>query len=151
MSAYHPLIIKPAKDDALSWREGKKNEYQQENTRPPPILGCHACSSLMSQVWWKNILSVHFFSKWILSAAWRKGFEESTTLRGLLLPISATECSPKTLCLCLQLRCIQKILFDLTWRGLWTFPFVCYRESDSRSLPYVPRKMTNSLKGANAA
>lgn len=86
----------------------KKNENQQENTRPPPIFRCHACSSLMSQVWWINILSVHFF-KWFLSAAWRKAFEESTTLRGLLpLPDSAAECSTKAWCLCLQMRLIQK-------------------------------------------
>lgn len=113
----------------------KKNEKQQENTRPPPIFGWHACSSLMFQVWKGKKHSVCSLRKKDFCLQYAEtAFEESTTQRGLLLPVSAAPCSGKAQCLCSHLKCVLISSWpDMKQSFNPTFPFVCRLEYKKKS------------------
>lgn len=149
MSTCHPLIIKPARDDTLSWREGKKwkptREHSPTTNFRVTCLQLFDVSSLAS----KKYSVCSLFKKWFLSAAWRKGSSS--------LPHCVGCCCPS-----LQLNVLLKLSvyvfiwnffiypLDLTWKCLWTFPFVRYSKyktyvSQWRPTPAVCSKKSDKF------
>lgn len=139
MSTCHPLIIKPAKDDTLSLREGKKKMKSNKRT-----LAHHQFSGDMLAALWcfkfgkkekKNILSVLLEKKGFCLQYAETAFEESTTQRGPLLPVSAAPCSGKAQSLCSHLKFVLRSSWPDTKQSFNPgFPFVCYLEFKKTTL-----------------
>lgn len=144
MATCHPLIIKPARDDTLSWREGKKwkptREHSPTTNFRVTCLQLFDVSSLAS----KKYSVCSLFKKMISVCSMKKEGLSS-------LPHCVGCCCPS-----LQLNVLLKLSvyvfiwnvfiypLDLTWKCLWTFPFVRYSESKYKTYVFQWRPTPGS-------